>query len=276
MPFDLEPLKKWFGYNRKERSASYILMVLVFLVLLIRMAVPEKNMNVEDLTPGILSAIHDKDPVTGRLFSFDPNTAAFDTLLLLGLEEREARTLISYRSKGGRFRKPSDILKVYGLDSAKAERLIPVIKISSGYSYNSNNISYDQPKLINLNRCDSAELEKLPGIGPVLAARIIKYRNLLGGYTETDQLKEVYGLSSDTYELIRSRVFADTTAVMKININNSDYRQLSRIPYLRRYQVTDILKYRELMGKIVNLPELVNNNIIADSIADRIKPYLVF
>lgn len=273
MPLDLEPVRKWFGYSRKERRASYILLILVIIVLLIRMAVPEKNMDVEDLTPGIISAFHDEETETGRLFSFDPNTAAYDTLLLLGFAEKEARTLISYRNKGGRFRKPSDIRRVYGLDSAKAEKLIPVIQINTVDTYN---IRYDQPKPINLNRCDSAELERLPGIGPVLAARIIKYRNLLGGYVQTGQLMEVYGLTPETYDLIRSRVFADTSAIVKININTADYRQLTRIPYLRRYQVTDILKYRELMGQVKNLPELVRNNLIADSIAERIKPYLAF
>lgn len=273
MPIDLEPFKKWFGYNRKERRASYILLILVILVLLIRMAVPEKNMDVEDLTIHLAGAVYNEDTVKESLFSFDPNTASYDTLLLLGLEEKEARTLISYRNKGGRFRKPSDIHRLYGLDSGKAERLTHVIQITQPDSYN---IRYDQPHPINLNRCDSAELVKLPGIGPVLSARIIKYRKLLGGYAQRDQLKEVYGLTPETYDLIKNRVFADTGAINRININSSDYRQLSQIPYLRRYQVTDILKYRELMGKISNLPELVHNNLIADSTADRIKAYIVF
>ncbi len=48
--------------------------------------------------------------------------------------------------------------------------------------------------ILNLNICDSASLEALPGIGPVLSSRIIKYRNLIGGYVSVDQLKEVYGL----------------------------------------------------------------------------------
>lgn len=273
MPLDLGPVKKWFGYNRKERRASYILLVLVMIVLLIRLTVPEKNMDVEDLTPTILSAISTSRQEAGPLFSFDPNTASYDTLLLLGFGEREAGTLISYRNKGGRFRRPSDISRIYGLDSSKAKSLIPFIHIEPGGTYN---IRYDQKKTIDLNRCDSAELEGLPGIGPVLAARIIKYRDLLGGYAEIDQLKEVYGLSSETYEMIRHRVLADSSEVQKINVNTADYKQLSRIPYMRRYQLTDILKYRELTGGIRNLQDLVKNNLIADSLVRKIRPYVVF
>lgn len=272
MPIDLEPLRKWFGYNRKERRASYILLILVILVLLIRMAVPASDMDVEDMSPTI-NVLKTSKPESGTLFSFDPNTAPYDTLLLLGLEEKEARTLISYRNKGGRFRRSSDIRRVYGLDSVTAERLIPLVRISSAVAYN---IRYEQQKIIDLNSCDSAELEKLPGIGPVLAVRIIKYRNLLGGYAGTEQLLEVYGLPSETYELIRHRVFADTSSILRINVNKADYKQLSRIPYLRRYQVTDILKYRELTGHIKNVTELVVNNLIADSTAERIRPYIAY
>ena len=74
-------------------------------------------------------------------------------------------------------------------------------------------------RVLELNTCDSAELESLPAIGPVLAARIIKYRNLLGGYAFTEQLKEVYGLTPEAYSTISSRVSADTSLIKKININ---------------------------------------------------------
>ena len=38
-----------------------------------------------------------------------------------------------------------------------------------------------RPRLLDLNRADSADLLPLPGIGPVFASRIIRYRDLLGG-----------------------------------------------------------------------------------------------
>lgn len=273
MHLDIEPVKKWFGYNRKERRASFILIILIIIVLSARVFVPSSDMEITDVTLQFMSEA-DADSVKHKpSFMFDPNKASYDTLLLAGLEEKEARTLVSYRNKGGRFRKPSDIQKLHGLDSAEAERIIPYISIRQDTSYN---IRYQKRAPVGLNSCDSAMLEKLPGIGPVLSARIIKYRNLLGGFVAVDQLREVYGLQPETYETIRTMVFADTALVKKVNINDSDYSGMSRIPYLRRFQVSNILKYRELHGKITGVEELVRNNIIPDSIAGKIRAYLLF
>jgi len=272
MRINTEPAKKWFGYNRKERRASIMLIILIILVLTARWVVPDSNMDIIEITPVRLSAAEDISGKSNPSIVFDPNRASFDTLIKAGFKESEAKTLINYRSKGGRFRKPSDIRKIYGLDSARAERLEQFIVI--GHDKNGTNSS--QRPLIDLNRCDSATLEMLPGIGPVLSARIIKYRNLLGGFVSVDQLKEVYGLPPETFERIRSRVFADSSSVRKININSADYGSLAKIPYLKRYQISDILKYREIEKVISGTGELVKNNIITDSIALKIKPYLMF
>lgn len=69
---------------------------------------------------------------------------------------------------------------------------------------------------IDLNTADSAAFETLPGIGPAFASRIIKYRTLLGGYLKVEQLKEVYGMSEETYERIKPLCTLSTTAVKMI------------------------------------------------------------
>jgi DNA uptake protein ComE-like DNA-binding protein len=131
-------------------------------------------------------------------------------------------------------------------------------------------------KKMELNICDSADLERLPGIGPVLSARIIKYRNLLGGYVSVEQLKEVYGLPDSTYLIICSRVSADSTLVSKININSATFSELNRHPYIERYDVQGILKYRELKGRIERISDLIDNKIMTGERALKILPYLRF
>ena len=131
-------------------------------------------------------------------------------------------------------------------------------------------------KLLNLNSCDSASLEALPGIGPVLSARIVKYRNLLGGYVSADQLKEVYGLSEETFIMISSKVFADSLSIRKIRINEADYKELIRHPYFQKNEVPAILKYRELKGKITDMGVMTGNNLISPETARKICTYLDF
>lgn len=273
MRIDIEQVKDWFGYDRKERRASFILIILIVLVISARMFVPGSDINISEVTMQLIYEETSDSFSPGPSFFFDPNIASYDTLLLAGLEEKEARTLISYRNKGGRFRIPGDIRKLYGVDSVEAERLMPHISIRQDTVYK---ISYGHRKLLELNIADSAMLEKLPGIGPVLSARIVRYRNLLGGFVSVNQLREVYGLPPETFEMIRSLVYTDSSMVEKININEADYNSLMKIPYLRRYNLNDIVKFRELEGRITSVSELVENDIIPDSLASKIRPYLLF
>lgn len=131
-------------------------------------------------------------------------------------------------------------------------------------------------KIIELNTADSALLETLPGIGPVLAARTIKYRNLLGGFASVAQLREVYGLREETYIIIEPLVSADTLLIEKIEINNADFAALLRHPYLERYDATSLLRYRELSGRIKGMHDIVANKLIDSLRLKKIAPYISF
>lgn len=73
---------------------------------------------------------------------------------------------------------------------------------------------------IELNTADSATLETLPGIGPAFAARIMKYRTLLGGYLKVEQLKEVYGMPEETYDRIQSLCTINASKVKMISADS--------------------------------------------------------
>lgn len=153
-----------------------------------------------------------------------------------------------------------------------------VRKPKIGLSSIRKNDSYSNQKqpLIEINRSDSATLVRLPGIGPVLSARIIKYRRLLGGYARIEQLKEVYGLPEETYELIKNRISTDSTFISRININTADYKELSHIRYFEKYEIASILKYRQLKGNIAGMIDLIDNKLITKEKAFRVSPYLKF
>jgi competence protein ComEA len=131
-------------------------------------------------------------------------------------------------------------------------------------------------RLIEINTCDSAQLESLPGIGPVLSARIIKYRNLLGGYYSVSQLREVYGLSPEAFDIISSRITADSSLVKKIDINKGGYKQLIRLPYFDKAEVAAILKHRDMAGRITGFNELLENKLISSEKVGKVRPYLRF
>jgi len=283
MKLNIEPIKSWFGFTRRERSAAFILLLSIVCIILLRYAVPEKNIVIEDITASVsymagttgLSGMNDLSKA--QYFAFDPNNASYDTLIQLGLSSKEANTLINYRDKGGIFRKSSDIKKIYGIAESKAEELIPFIEIKPD-AVGKVKVTYDrEPQtLIDLNRCDSAILEQLPGIGPVLSIRIIKFRNLLGGFAMIEQLKEVYGLPEETYNRIKPRFFIDTTAIIRIKVNSAEYNEWTRLPYFEKYEIAAILKYRELKGRVTGINDLTDNKLITIAKAAKVRPYLNF
>ena len=282
-----KPLLEWFGYSRRERRSTFILIIILIIVIALRYILPQKEIEIEDLS-GLMDSSDTGEnnllKITNDnavLYKFDPNSASYDTLTALGLSEKQARTIISYRNKGGRFSQPSDIKKIYGIDEPTSARLIPYINIEknkrrSGYEQSGINADQEKSEKIDLNRADSATLVRLPGIGPVLSSRIIKYRKLLGGFVSAGQLREVYGLQEETYNLIVKRVFVDSSMLNRININDADFKRLSKHPYITHYDIQAILKYKELKGRINNISELVENKVLSADKAKKISPYLKF
>jgi DNA uptake protein ComE-like DNA-binding protein len=224
MKLNIEPIRNWFGFTRRERRSTFILLVIAFLILGLRYTVPEKNLEIKDISDSILYI--EKSITKGNI------------------QQEKAKS--DFRAK------PDP------LGSPGARTL------------------YQKRPLINLNSCDTSQLISLPGIGPVLSLRIIKYRNLLGGFASVEQLKEVYGLSAETFSIIKARVFADSSDVQKININEAVYKDLSRLPYFEKYEVTAILKYRELKGRIEGINELTDNKLIPVEKVPKVRPYLSF
>jgi competence protein ComEA len=284
-------ISEWFGYSRRERRGSMILVIIIAIVILSRYIIPEKgiDMEVNTIMPPTPAEEHISDrKTTGErvsLFYFDPNNASFGDLTSLGIPGKVAGILIRYRDKGGRFHRPEDIMKVYGMDSALAKTLIPYINIDDPdtvFVHKTVTDIISSPKnypvmvMVDINRCDSAGLESLPGIGPVLSSRIIKYRELLGGFVSAEQLKEVYGLADSVYLDISKMITLDTTAVKKIDINRAGLRELDRHPYLERYEAQSIIKYREVNGNIRNLSELTSNRILSEVKAKRISWYFSY
>jgi DNA uptake protein ComE-like DNA-binding protein len=126
---------------------------------------------------------------------------------------------------------------------------------------------------IELNSADSTELMKLDGIGSVYAARILKYRDLLGGYYSVSQLLEVYNFPEETFKKIENSIFADTLLVKKIRINFAEYADLLRHPYLSKKQVEAVLNYRDKNGPIQNILQLKTNGLVDPETFSRIRPY---
>lgn len=70
----------------------------------------------------------------------------------------------------------------------------------------------DLSRPVLLNSADASSLESLPGVGPVLAERILEYRREHGGFRSVEELMEVKGIGKKTYAKIYPHVTLETAS----------------------------------------------------------------
>lgn len=203
---------------------------------------------------------------------FDLNTVTKKELESFGFNPYQINNLVAYREAGGVFKSPDDLLKIYGMDSATFVSMQPYIKIKPTVLL--DRVEEKNHKLVELNVADTTDLIQLPGIGSVYAKRIIKYRDLLGGFYSVDQLEEVYNFPRETIYLIRDRVTIDSLTIKQIRINFVDYPELVRHPYIKSENAKALLKVREKKGMIKNVSELMDIEGFDSELVNKICPYL--
>jgi competence protein ComEA len=218
-------------------------------------------------------------------FRFDPNTLDKQGWIRMGFTEKQASGIIRFREKGGRFRQKEDVKKLYAVSEEVYNILEPFItleetkplsvkgKVEYPERAHSSMAGTERYKA-ELNSADSAELVKVFGIGPATARRIIRYREKLGGFAFIEQLREVAGIDSARFEVIKTGVFTDPDVVKKIEINKASVTQLRQHPYIDYYIAKAIVDNRIRKGSYTSADELTEIPLIYESLFNKLKPYI--
>ena len=211
------------------------------------------------------------------LSAFDPNKIDSLQLISFGLKPWTASNLLKYRRAGAYFNNCEDLSKIYSLNDSIFRELLPFCTIAQKQETKKptkrspNKIVSTKPK-ISINKATAEDLTQLRGIGKVFSERIIKYRNLIGGFHSPEQLQEVYMLEKALAIQIGKQLVFDGP-LEQINVN-SDYKTIIRHPYLDKKLTKTILAYRKQHGPYTAITQLKNLYTINDSIYSRISPYL--
>ncbi len=223
-----------------------------------------------------------------ELFAFNPNTAAEQDLLRLGLPPRTVRSILNYRSKGGRFKSIEDVGKIYTLDETDFERLKPYMlfdglqqqKTALPVAYSETpekagrrSTAVQTP--LDINLAGEEEWQRLPGIGEKRSQQIIKYRTSLGGFLSTDQVAEMYGLPDSVFQRIRPLLKLEHADVRRIDINSATPELLDVHPYVSIKQAKLIVSYRDQHGPYASVDDLARIAAFSDrKWLEKVKPYL--
>lgn len=305
-------LKDYFTFTRKERRGIIMLMVLIFGVTIVPFFFPfmvrEDPVDHSEFAREIAQLKIDSsqrkyavynDPEfendhslgSGRkreaaVFYFDPNTATVNDWVRLGLKEKTANTIQKYLSKGGKFYKPDDIRKIWGLSKRDADRLVPYVTIKKEipqYTVYEKKVEPERPpnsfrskefRNVDINTADTSSFKTFPGIGSKLSQRIINFRDKLGGFYSVEQVGETFLLPDSTFQKIKPYLLLDEVFLKKININSATLDELKNHPYIRYHVGNAIVQYRNQHGDFTSVEEIRKIMIVTDSIYYKVIPYL--
>lgn len=178
-----------------------------------------------------------------------------------------------------RDRQTDQQLTVPQADSASGSEVwqgVPREGQTRGQDPNPDQSRTPQGALIDLNSADSTALIAVRGIGSLTAGRIVRYREMLGGYANMSQLREIVGMTDQNYTMIIQQIFVDISKIQKIDINFASPESMKGHPYISSSILDKILKHRQLKGGWSNTEELTEQNILTETQAARLAPYLYF
>lgn len=218
-------------------------------------------------------------------FPFNPNNLAAEKWKMLGFTEKQIKVIKNYEAKGGRFRTKADVAKIYVISEVDFRRIAPYITLPETVSTpppkvasspNGRTKPSNAKIVLDLSIADTTALKKIHGIGSVLAARIVKFRDALGGFHSIDQVKEVYGISEEQFVKMESSLTLGDNPISKWAINHLSVERLTQHPYISRKEATHIVRYREQHGAFASLDDLEKMYALNDDFLRKIAPYLEF
>ncbi|MBO9633842.1 MAG: helix-hairpin-helix domain-containing protein, partial [Chitinophagaceae bacterium] len=232
------------------------------------------------------------------LFPFDPNLISAGDWKKLGIPDRVIRTITNYLNKGGRFRKPEDISRIYGMHEEDVKRLLPYARIPGhpkpvykgkenifratdnppfpGRELTTPAIRKKKYSYLDVNTADTSAWMEFPGIGSRLAFRIVQFREKLGGFYSADQVGETYALPDSTFQKIRPWLNCQGPVLRKIRINIAEVEELRQHPYLRWNLANAIVQYRKQHGPFHSATDLQKIILMDPLSITKIAPYLEY
>lgn len=268
---------------------------------------PLGNSTDQQLLDSLVAQLEAKQPErTGRrevyglpvaLQPFNPNNLSEAQWQELGMPKYMAQRILNYRNKVGDFTYKAQLGTIYGLPDSVFQQLYPYIQLPETkpdrYSRNqgiaANPRSAPNPDWVNnprtrerfilapfnINTADTTALKQIRGIGSKLSARIVKYRDGLGGFHSMAQVQEVFALPPTVVDSLHKYTFVPkTNTLQQISLNQATVEQFRAHPYISSNVARAIVAYREQHGAYQKVEDLKQIKIMTADLFEKLHPYL--
>ena len=218
------------------------------------------------------------DKAKPRRYKFNPNFMSPYNAYLWGISDSALIALESFRAQDKWLRSAADFQRVTGVSDSLLAEMKSYFRFPAWTQQSRTNTFRDRPeKVKELNAASQEELEAVYGIGPVLAGRILRFKQRYGPYSDSLQLRLIYGLKPEVRaELLKHFTIATKDTISKIDFNTAAASDLATLPGINFELAKELVIFRRLRDGI-SAPEdlLMLEGITADWLAG-IAVYLQF
>lgn len=229
---------------------------------------------------------------TLSLFGFNPNKASKNELTKLGLSEKQAGNIVTYRTRGGKFVIKDDFKKIYGIRPLQFQYLKPYIELPNErpkrkQTAYGNKKNYEGTlRMFDPNTADKPDLLSL-GFSEKQAGMLIKYREKGAVFSVKADFKKLYFVDDalfGKYEpfimlpdtvTAKTKPIADEKLSITVLLNTADTTDFMELNGIGAYYARKIVAYRENLGGFSRIEQLLEIHRFKQSTYDKIKTQLV-
>ena len=265
--------KSHFEFNKPQRSGIlFVCALIVGLLCVLQFYSPQPSLLLDICSPQIVKqqayvdslrqeALEKKKP---KRYPFNPNFISDYKAYTLGLTPLEFDRLSRFRGSNKWIHSIADFKEVTKVSDSLLAIIGPlfkfpdwVVKSKAASAQKSVSVGLSYTDKIDLNTATQIQLQKVRGIGPALSARIISYRDKLGGFSVDKQLQNVWGLSQQIVANVLAGFTVKTpNPIKQIAINTASVSDIATIPGISFDFAKEIWEFRILRQKIESLSEL--------------------
>ena len=284
-------LKSYFQYSKSQRSGIFLLVLLCvicqFAFFYLGPTI-ENSKNSEkqkwiSLQSTVDSLKVEKLNYVPKIYPFNPNFITDYKGSKLGMSVVEIDRLLNFRKTNQYVNSALEFQKVTQVSDSLLSAISPYFKFPDWVNKRkANNYKPFEKKtekifLLDINLAKKEDLIKVYGIGPALSDRILKQKEILGGFVSMKQMDDIWGLSPEVIENL-NKYFKVTTLpkIKKIDINNASIKELLLFPYFKYALAKAIVTYRSMNGDFKNPENLTKINGFPSEKLDIISLYLEF
>jgi len=268
----------YFYFSKKELKGIIVLGIILTGSVLMSMIFSTTVSNHNVVSNAAIKPLH--------LINFDPNQIDSVQAINLGIPERQVRSMLHYRARGGYFKNPDDFAKLYGLKNELFLLLRPYIKMNPKkksddlfYTNQKSSKQFNDEKdnwKMDINNGDENEWVLRTNLNKELIRRILSYRNYIGSFTSPYQLNKIYGLPDSILQKLRGHLYIKPGAKIILNANAMRFKDWKQLGLFSDQQVWAILRLRKQNDGKIGWEQLIEACDLSQNDALQLKQRIHF